>query len=241
MMLALLALAGSALALTCPATQREVLVEIYDATDGANWKTNNWLSGDSICTWTGVTCEASNNYVIALDLSDMGLTGTIPENIGCLTYLKTLYLSNNSLAGAIPEGLCQLTNLQYLQVNSAGLTGDIPECMCDLIHLMFWYMSDNALTGSIPTCINELQFLKELHLDCNQLSGTVPVGLMTLPYLMELYLNCNPDLTCPDATGVQFVFKCGDVDCENCGTLPPTNCAQCFTDPDCGEYCLTPP
>lgn len=221
----------------CPATEEEALTNLYDALDGANWKSNNWLTPDvSYCSWTGITCD-SNNNVIGIDLSDMGLTGAIPADIGCFPLLRSLYLNNNDLAGPIPTELCALTSMQYLQINHAGLTGDIPECICDLTHMMFWYMSVNSLTGPIPACVNELQFLKELHLDCNELTGDVPADLFDLPYMMEIHVQCNPNLVCTAAPGSYTgIYLCGTTDCDYCTALPPTNCPATLERDGCTYY-----
>ena len=44
-----------------------------------------------------------------LDLHDKGLTGTIPAELGGLTYLTHLHLSRNQLTGEIPAALGSLT------------------------------------------------------------------------------------------------------------------------------------
>ncbi|TNJ30638.1 Cyst wall protein 1 [Giardia muris] len=242
--LGLLGLLVASLALTCPATDRDVLTSIYDATNGPAWTvTNNWLSDDAVCTWTGVTCNIAGQ-IIEINLSNSGLDGALPDVIGCLTNLKTLYLNGNSLVGDIPPEICELTHLQYLQINSAGLTGEIPTCMCTMTSLMFIYLSNNTLTGEIPSCMGDLEFLKELHLDCNQLSGSVPAGLFTLEHLIELYLQCNPELVCttpPDTFTGRYECGTENYDCTSCASNVPTNCAECITIEDCGLYCLTPP
>lgn len=223
----------------CPATEREALVEIYDATNGPAWKTNNWLSNDVLyCSWTGVVCNNAG-YVTELNLVDLGLNGALPEAVGCFPYLKTLYLSNNTLVGAIPPEICDLTNLQYLQIDNAGLTGEIPTCMCTMVHLMYWYMSSNTITGEIPSCIGEMTYLRELHLDCNQLTGSVPAGLFDLQFLTEVRLQCNAGLTCttPPAS-YTGIYQCGTdgFDCSACDSLIPTNCPEQVEVDGCTYY-----
>ena len=56
------------------------------------------------------------------DLSNQGLTGTIPEDIGSLTNLVHLDLSNNNLTGTMPVQLWELTHLDYLNLNNNALS-----------------------------------------------------------------------------------------------------------------------
>jgi len=235
--LALVALAS--LAAAACTTERAALETIYDSMGGVSWNTNNWLQNDDICTWTGVTCNAGG-AVVALDLTGMNLVGQIPDDLSCLTNLKSLYLNNNDLGSTIPDALCTMTSLQYFQAQHAGLTGEIPTCICNMPFMQYFYVNNNALTGSIPTCVAGMTFLREMHLNCNALSGEVPAGFSELAFLEELYVNCNTDIICPDgvfpAPGV--IFLCGDVFCENC-ELPSVQCADCVDIPNCGTYCRT--
>ena len=72
---------------------------------------------------------------IPCSIWDNQLTGTIPEELGNLTNLKSLYLSDNKLAGTIPEELGNLTNLEFLSLFDNQLTGMIPEELGSLINL----------------------------------------------------------------------------------------------------------
>lgn len=219
--------------ITCPDTLTEVLTLIYDEMGGANWTTNTWFSNSDPCTWTGIECN-HNGDVIYMDLSSMNLTGNISSAFECLPYLKSLYLNNNDLSGSIPTALCELSNLSYLQIRASGLTGEVPTCLCNLANVMFMYFSDNALTGTIPVCLSTLSYLRELHLDCNDLSGSVPTGFANQASLEELWVNCNTSLTCTTLSDT-FIYKCGDVDCDQCG-LTPGNCPTYTEVEDCGRY-----
>ncbi|KAK8993421.1 hypothetical protein V6N11_033519 [Hibiscus sabdariffa] len=47
-----------------------------------NALTNNWTSSSSVCNWVGVSCGVIHEKVIALNISNMSLTGTISPHIG---------------------------------------------------------------------------------------------------------------------------------------------------------------
>lgn len=60
-----------------------------------------------------------------LELSNMGLTGEIPESISELKRLRFLGLSNNNLTGNISPKLATLPCLSALYVSGNNLTGDL--------------------------------------------------------------------------------------------------------------------
>ncbi|KAK9040137.1 hypothetical protein V6N11_015314 [Hibiscus sabdariffa] len=46
--------------------------------ESQNVLANNWTFATSVCNWIGVICGGQPQRVIALNLSSMGLTGTLP-------------------------------------------------------------------------------------------------------------------------------------------------------------------
>ena len=117
------------------ATDREVLVVLYQTTDGPNWlRSDNWLTDAPIDTWYGVNTDI-NGRVIELSLSENGLSGVIPSELGNLSHLEWLALYDNELGGAIPSELGNLTNLIDLYLHSNQLTGVIPSELGNLANL----------------------------------------------------------------------------------------------------------
>ncbi|HKJ27909.1 MAG TPA: hypothetical protein VJ965_09745 [Anaerolineales bacterium] len=79
----------------------EALVALYNATGGSSWSNaTGWLQSSDVCTWHGVGC--SDGHVIALDLFNNNLSGSLPIEIGGFPYLRTLTLNDNPLSGPIP-------------------------------------------------------------------------------------------------------------------------------------------
>ena len=70
----------------------DVLVALYNATDGDNWTDNtNWLSEEPLGDWHGVTTD-DGGRVTGLNLGHNQLAGTIPAKLGNLANLELLYL-----------------------------------------------------------------------------------------------------------------------------------------------------
>ncbi|XP_021291375.1 putative leucine-rich repeat receptor-like serine/threonine-protein kinase At2g14440 [Herrania umbratica] len=101
-------------------------------------------------SWTGVTCsEGERIRVIALNLTSMGLAGSLSPSIANLTALSGIWLGNNSLSGVIPD-LSSLMLLEILHMEDNQLSGEIPSSLGDLGRLRELFLQNNNLTGSIP-------------------------------------------------------------------------------------------
>ena len=123
--LALVGLAFAAVAQTAsaaiPASERQVLVNIYTSTNGATWATStNWNGAPGTeCTWYGVTCDNAQLHVTSISLGFNNLTGSIPPLAG-LTNLSNFVVDTNQLTGTLPA-LTGLTNLVDFNVKSSHL------------------------------------------------------------------------------------------------------------------------
>ena len=171
--------------------ERAVLVALYNATDGANWRSKaNWLSDAPIGQWFGVSVD-SDGRVISLELAGNGLSGPIPPELGGLVNLQVLNLQNNRLSGPIPSELGKLANLQVLDLFNNRLSGPIPAELSGLANLHTLLLSNNQLSGSIPAELGELANLHTLFLSNNRLSGSIPVELGGLATLSTLVLSNN--------------------------------------------------
>ena len=198
---------------TSPATDREALVALYEATNGPNWVNNdNWLTDAPLGEWFGVDTDASGR-VIRLNLSGRwdseaqewirhGLSGQIPTKLASLVSLQWLDLSRNNLSGGIPPELGNLANLQWLSLGGNQLSGSIPPELGSLANLQWldlggrWDSTSqkwiyNQLSGVIPAELGSLTSLQSLDLSGNQLSGSIPPELGSLANLQWLSLSGN--------------------------------------------------
>ena len=176
---------------------REVLVLLYNQTNGANWtRSHNWLSEKPVSEWANVAVDGQGN-VKGLGLNSNNLKGQIPGELAQLSHLEELNLSDNELEGAIPSELGSLAKLERLVLNSNQLTGSIPQEIGQLSEIKALFLQENRLTGSIPAELGQLTHLTALVLSLNQLSGSLPPELGELTQLEALFLNNNPDLTGP--------------------------------------------
>jgi len=135
-------------------------------------------------------CYSVNNTT-DLDLSNTGLTGAIPIEIGDMVNLERLVLSNNELSGEIPSTIGNLMNLESLHLGENSLTGSIPSEIENLMNLTSLTLFSNQLTGEIPPEIGNLTNLIVLWLFDNQLTGEIPNEIWNLTNLEKLYLSDN--------------------------------------------------
>ena len=201
-----------------PTAECQALVDIYDATDGPQWPTqDNWKVTTDVCTWYGVTC--TSGHVTGLRLSndalsslppvignltsltflDLGLDQltTLPPEIGNLTGLTSLGLEVNQLTTLPPE-IGNLTSLTSLDLHANQLTALPPE-IGNLTNLTLLYLEDNQLS-SLPLEIGNLTGLRMLDLWGNQLTA-LPPEIGNLAKLTDMPLDFNQLSTLPSEIG----------------------------------------
>ena len=173
-----------------PQMECEALVALYESANGAGWEDKtNWLRTTTVGNWNGIT--VSDGHVSEIELYVNNLNGTIPFQLGSMTYLQILDLSWNQLSGTIPASLGNLTNLQYLDLDGNQLTGTIPAELGNLASLDWLDLGNNQLSGTIPSSLGNLTNLTRLDLGNNQLTGTIPAELGDLSFLYGLCLGGN--------------------------------------------------
>ena len=108
--------------------------------------------------WNGRLTELNCNYDLANEftLSDLGLSGEIPQEIGTLDSLEFLWLEDNQLTGPIPSEIGNLSKLKYLIMHHNQLSDSIPSEIGNLSNLEILKLDNNQLTGYIPESICDL-------------------------------------------------------------------------------------
>ena len=166
-------------------------------------------------------CYSVNNTT-DLDLSNTGLTGAIPIEIGDMVNLERLVLSNNELSGEIPSTIGNLMNLESLHLGENSLTGSIPSEIENLMNLTSLTLFSNQLTGEIPSEIGNLTNLERLYLSDNQLTGVIPSEIGNLTNL-ERILFFNNQLTGEIPLQIENLTNLEDLYLQNnqlTGTIP---------------------
>ena len=200
--------ASSALLSAEPTSDRDILIALYETTDGPNWlNSDNWLTDAPLGEWYGVDTDASGR-VVRLDLVGMwdsensqqlrhGLSGAIPAELGGLANLQDLNLGRNQLSGPIPAELGGLGNLGTLWLFGNQLSGTIPPELGNLANVWQMSLASNELSGPIPADLGGLANLEWLYLGSNELTGTVPLSFLQLSQLQGFGFGGNAGLCLP--------------------------------------------
>ncbi|XP_009799274.1 uncharacterized protein LOC107780809 isoform X2 [Nicotiana tabacum] len=176
--------------------------------------TQNWSSQASVCNWIGISCGSHHHRVTALNISNMNIHGTIPPQLGNLSFLVSLDVSKNNFDGDFPQDLSRVRRLREIDLGYNNFSGEIPIWFGLFSKLKMLILDDNAFTyippsisnlskletlsagynrlqGNIPKEIGNLQNLKELVLVSNQLTGSIPFSILNISSLETLALTYN--------------------------------------------------
>ncbi|KAK1611491.1 hypothetical protein QYE76_035164 [Lolium multiflorum] len=137
--------------------------------------------------WMGITCSGS--AITAINLSGVGLNGTLGYQLSSLVALKTMDLSSNNLHDVIPYQLPP--NLIHLNLARNNFSGNIPYSISNMLSLGYLNVSHNSLFQEIGEVFGNLNSLSELDLSFNNMSGNLPISLASLSNLSSLYIQNN--------------------------------------------------
>ncbi|XP_077212070.1 probably inactive leucine-rich repeat receptor-like protein kinase At3g28040 [Tasmannia lanceolata] len=126
-----------------------------------------------------------------LDLSHNAFSGSIPEGIAGLKYLKELYLQGNQFSGPLPTDLGLCTHLKNLDFSNNLFTGTLPNSMQKLNALTTISSSNNRLMGDFPPWIGDMNSLQFIDFENNEFTGKLPSSLGDLKSLNYLILSHN--------------------------------------------------
>ncbi|KAK1644862.1 hypothetical protein QYE76_062667 [Lolium multiflorum] len=86
----------------------------------------SWMRNDPCAGWIGVHCD-DRRRVTGIDLSRLGLSGTMDSAFGSLRSLEAIDLSGNNITGEIPASVAQLPSLRVIDVSNNNLVGTMPK------------------------------------------------------------------------------------------------------------------
>jgi len=171
----------------CRQSDSLALVELYHATNGANWDTI-WNLTTTIDTWHGITLNESG-CVRQIDLSENQLVGTLPSELDTLKNLSRLYLYDNQISGTIPSEWSGMYSLRQLWLFNNQLTGNIPIELTQINTLTHLGLGHNQLSGELPPGLGDLHNLIYLGIQSNDLTGCYPSDMTNLCDQLQFGIN----------------------------------------------------
>ncbi|XVF20553.1 hypothetical protein REPUB_Repub12eG0010400 [Reevesia pubescens] len=173
-------------------TDQSTLLEIkHQILDPHNFLDSNWSTNSSVCYWIGVSCGARHGRVSVLDLSDMGLNGTIAPQLGNLSFLVSLNLSGNNFHGFLPKELAKLHRLKLIDLSQNAFDGEIPTWVGNLTTLKTVFLDGTSFQGVIPWEVGNLLSLEKFVVVNTSLIGQIPASFFNISSLKTVYFYNN--------------------------------------------------
>jgi hypothetical protein len=149
----------------------------YAATGGSHWRFCSDLPSDPCGCSTYdrfPVCDGESTTVKQLYMWNNNLTGTIPDEVGAWTDLKSTQLSGNlQLSGTLPTSLSRWKKLQEFYAFDNHLSGTLPSIDA-WSQLNTLDVFGNQLSGSLPSGLSALTQLRVFNVDRNRLTGSLP-------------------------------------------------------------------
>ncbi|KAJ3026585.1 UNVERIFIED_CONTAM: hypothetical protein HDU68_005403 [Siphonaria sp. JEL0065] len=121
----------------------------------------------------------NQGHLVHVVLPRLGLSTSIPPELGDLGRTLIIDLSGNNIVGSIPPQLGQISDLIVLKLDGNSISGIIPPQLGNLHNLQTLELSRNQITGSIPVELAQLTNLHVFSIADNQLTGIIPPTLLT--------------------------------------------------------------
>lgn len=169
------------------------LVQIKDKQPTIKWDLSTPVS-----TWEGIetskvtTSEGTVERVIAVNLQNKSLSGSLPTQFRMLPYLKVLRLDNNSFDGEFIYDYRLLPYLNTLRLDNNQITGTLKDDT-----FAFWSdmrdfsISGNKFSGVIPKEISNMKKIEKLQLSSNDFTGTLPAEIGNFRQMTIFTVNDN--------------------------------------------------
>lgn len=173
----------------------------------------------------------------SLQNTDDVVNNIFPQEIACLTNIKTLVILLDDISLTFPQVICQLQGLEALIINSPGMYGRIPKCIGDLEALEALIIESSNMEGPLPDTIANLNNLKIFYIICMENGGEIPLDLYSIENLDVYLINSNftenlqvedlennrtnihiindPEITCPDSLDILGTAKISIKGCDS--------------------------
>ena len=115
----------------------------------------DWHRFMPIMQWQGVKLHRAR--VARLDLTGVGLSGSIPPALGNLSQLVSLRLADNVLTGPIPPELGRLEHLEELLLRGNRLSGEVPLELAELSNLSVLRLAGNDMAAPLPPALRKVR------------------------------------------------------------------------------------
>ncbi|XP_058198325.1 probable LRR receptor-like serine/threonine-protein kinase At3g47570 [Rhododendron vialii] len=186
-----------------------------------------WNNSIHYCKWKGVSCSTRHpGRVTVLNLAAKKLMGSLPPQLGNLSFLRGINLENNSFQGMIPQELGRLSRLKHLNLNANEFQGQIPTNLSYCSDIQIIGLKQNNLVGKIPEELSSLSTkkLKGFYVASNELTGSIPHWLGNASSLVQLSMSVNYfQGTIPSELGRLLNLKLFQIGLNNLvGEVPPS-------------------
>ncbi|XP_022746772.1 receptor kinase-like protein Xa21 [Durio zibethinus] len=173
-------------------TDQSTLLEFKgQIVDHHNVLASNWTTSSTVCHWVGISCSARHGRVTVLDLSGLGLGGSLVPHLGNLSFLVSLNLTGNNFHGNLPNELAKLRRLKLIDLSCNAFSGEIPSWFESLTTLEEIQLGGNSFQGEIPREIGNLNALEIFAAENMSLVGPIPASMFKISSLKEIYLSNN--------------------------------------------------
>nr|XP_027125665.1 receptor-like protein EIX2 [Coffea arabica] len=199
------------------------MLQFKESLSDPSGRLSSW-TGESCCTWKGVTCDIKTGHVVKLNLRNpfpqtfdptpesfdgngmvYELSGKVSPSLVNLQHLSYFDLSMNNFQGTqIPGFLGSLTRLKYLNLSGASFAGKIPSSIGNLSGLHYLDLNsytDEPVKNDIQwlSGLSSLRYLDLGGLDLSRASSHWLPTINMLASLSELHLSQCQLLNLPNS------------------------------------------
>ncbi|KAJ7010247.1 leucine-rich repeat receptor-like serine/threonine-protein kinase BAM3 [Populus alba x Populus x berolinensis] len=173
--------------------QASILVSVKQSLESYDPSLDSWNVSNYhlLCSWTGIQCDDMNRSVVALDISNSNISGTLSPAITELRSLVNLSIQGNSFSDEFPREIHKLIRLQFLNISTNLFSGELAWEFSQLKELQVLDVYNNNLNGTLPLGVTQLAKLKYLDFGGNYFQGTIPPSYGSMQQLNYLSLKGN--------------------------------------------------